>query len=273
VTWHNNVVGMQRVLDAVLRAEVPAFLYASSIGAYSPGAGRIVDESWPTDAVPTAAYGREKSYVERLLDDFEHSDTARRVVRFRPAFLFKEAAASEQRRIFAGPFVPGSLLGMLPLLPYPRGLLFQALHTDDAARAFHRAVVTDVRGAFNIAADPIVDRTVVAETLGARVLEVSPSLIRSAIAAAWHLRIVPAEPALFDLFTSLPLLDSTRARVELQWRPEHSAKDALRELITGMQRGSGADTAPLEPDRPHTRLREFAGVGSRVEGPPTEGER
>ena len=33
-----------------------------------------------------------------------------RVVRLRPSFIFQERAASEQRRIFAGPFLPASLL-------------------------------------------------------------------------------------------------------------------------------------------------------------------
>lgn len=33
-----------------------------------------------------------------------------RVVRLRPALIFKRESATEQRRYFGGPFVPGSLL-------------------------------------------------------------------------------------------------------------------------------------------------------------------
>lgn len=43
-----NVEGSARVLAAVAAAGVPALVYASSVGAYSPGLkDRGVDESWP----------------------------------------------------------------------------------------------------------------------------------------------------------------------------------------------------------------------------------
>ncbi len=51
------------------------------------------------------------------------------------------------------------------MLPGVRGLRFQALHTDDAADAYARAVVQEVRGPFNLAADPVIDGQVLAELL------------------------------------------------------------------------------------------------------------
>ena len=265
VTWHNNVIGSQRILDAVAAAQVPALVYASSVGAYSPGPDRPDDESWPTHSVPTAAYGREKAYVERLLDGFESRHPSTRVVRFRPGFLFKRSAASEQRRIFAGPLVPGIVARATPVLPYPRGLRFQVLHTDDAAEACRRALTTDVRGAFNLAADPVVTGELLADVMGARLVEISPKVVRAGMATAWNLRAAPAEPALFDLVMALPLLDCSRARTELSWSPRVSSREALTELVDGMAAGAGADTAPLERDGLRARLRELAaGAGSRV---------
>jgi UDP-glucose 4-epimerase len=51
-----NVDGSARVFDAAARAGVPALVYASSIGAYSPGPKDEpgVDESWPTDGIPSS---------------------------------------------------------------------------------------------------------------------------------------------------------------------------------------------------------------------------
>src|SRR3954466_420582 len=171
VTWRANAVGSARVFAAASAAGVGALVYASSVGAYSPGPGRRVDESWPTHSVPTAAYGREKAYVERLLDTFEarHPDT--RVVRLRPAFIFQRQAATEQRRIFAGPLVPSSLLrpGRLPVVPWPAGLRFQALHADDVAEAYRLAVVGGGRGAYNVAADPVIHAPAIGEGLRGRV--------------------------------------------------------------------------------------------------------
>jgi UDP-glucose 4-epimerase len=106
-----NVDGSRRILRAVGDAGVPALVYASSLGAYSPGPkDRRVDESWPTEAVPTSFYSRDKAQVERLLDDSEREAPDRRVVRLRPGLIFKREAATGIRRLFAGPFVPSPLI-------------------------------------------------------------------------------------------------------------------------------------------------------------------
>jgi nucleoside-diphosphate-sugar epimerase len=268
VTWRNNVLGTIRVLDAAARSGAPALVYASSIGAYSPGpaADTAVDESWPTHSLPTAGYGREKAYVERLLDIFERNHPAVRVARLRPAFIFKRASATSQRRLFAGPFVPNRLLrpGRVPVLPYPGGLRLQALHSIDAADAYLRAITSDVHGAFNVAADEILDGPALAEILGARPVAVPRPLVRAAVAAAWHARLVPADPKLLDLALDLPVMDTSRARAELGWAPRRSAREALGEMLEGLADGVGGPTAPLAPDRADRRVAEIAtGVGER----------
>ncbi|WP_113701511.1 NAD-dependent epimerase/dehydratase family protein, partial [Nonomuraea lactucae] len=189
VTWRSNVLGSMRVFRAAAEAGVPALVYASSVGAYSPGPkDRPVDESWPTHGWPGAAYSREKAYVERVLDVFEHDHPDIRVVRMRPGFVFKREAASEQRRLFGGPFVPRRLLrpGRIPFVPDIPGLRFQALHADDAGEAYRLAVSRPVTGAFNLAADPVLDPESLARLLGARTVALSPRLARGAMAAGWH---------------------------------------------------------------------------------------
>jgi nucleoside-diphosphate-sugar epimerase len=273
VTWQNNVVGTERLLAAVAAAEVPGLLVASSVGAYSPGpsdaagARRRVDELWPTHSTPSAAHGREKAYVERLLDRFEAEWPTVRVLRMRPAFMFRRGAATEQRRIFAGPFVPRALATNLPVLPYPRGLEFQALHTDDAVDAFARALTSGARGAFNLAAEPVLDGARLAEILDARLVQVPPWMVHSALATAWHLRVAPADPALFDLVCHLPLVDSTRVHDELGWTPAHRATEAFAEFVEGLRHGTGDATVPLATDGVVPRVEEVAaGVGGHPLG-------
>jgi nucleoside-diphosphate-sugar epimerase len=264
VTWRTNVGGSERVFRAAAEAGVRNLVYASSVGAYSPGPGRVVDETWPTHSLPVAAYGREKAYVERLLDAFEREHAETRVVRMRPAFLFTRAAASQQRRIFAGPFVP-DLAARTPVLPYPSGLRFQALTTEDATDAYRLAIIGDERGAFNLAADPIIDGSILAAALGARLIPLPPALVRAGLATAWHLRLAPAEPGLFDLVRVLPELDTGRAERELGWTPTGSAVDAVVAFARGMAAGEGGATVPLEPDSIPARVREvMTGVGGRV---------
>ncbi|MEU3215723.1 NAD-dependent epimerase/dehydratase family protein [Streptomyces sp. NPDC006971] len=253
ITWRSNVLGSIRVFEAVARAGVPALVHASSVGAYSPGPKEEpgVSEEWPTHGWPDASYCREKSYLERVLDAFEPRHPRIRVVRMRPGFLFKEQAASEQRRIFAGRHVPGPLLrpDLLPFVPDLAGLRFQALHTDDAAEAYRAAVVGDVRGPFNLAAEPVIGAPELAELLDARVVRVPRALVRTALAAAWHTHAAPASPHLFDAVLRLPVLDCARARDVLGWRPTRTAQEALSSFLSGVRHGAGMETAPLAGSR------------------------
>jgi nucleoside-diphosphate-sugar epimerase len=262
VTWRSNVIGTERVVEAAGRAGVGAVVYASSVGAYSPVAGQPyagpageslaqrdqpVDESWPTRALPSAAYGIEKSYLERYLDGFEATHPDVRVVRTRNAFVFHTAAAPEQLRIFGGRLAPARLVGSrrIPVLPVPAGLRFQAIHGDDLAGAVVQMLLRPVRGAFNLAADPVVGPEQLAELFRARVIEIPPALVRGALGAAFRLRLVPVEPGLLELFMTLPVMDSTRAHRELDWTPRHSSLDALGELLDGLRAPVGGPTPPL----------------------------
>ncbi|MFE4821662.1 SDR family oxidoreductase [Streptomyces sp. NPDC056704] len=248
-TWRTNVLGSIRVFEAAGAAKVSALVHASSVGAYSPGPKEhAVDESWPTHGWPDAAYCREKAYLERALDSFEHEHPGVRVVRMRPAFLFKRESASEQRRIFGGRFLPGPLARpeLLPFLPDIPGLRIQVLHTDDAAKAYQLAIHGRVQGAFNLAGEPPVDAEMLGEMLGARPVRLPRPAARSAIAAAWGLHLLPASPHLFDAVLRLPLMDCSRAQADLQWRPERTAGEVLEEFLHGLQRGAGGETEPLK---------------------------
>jgi UDP-glucose 4-epimerase len=272
--WEVNVGGTARVLDAAARAGVRAIVHASSVGAYSPSPPDrrqplMVDESWPTHGVPTSAYSREKAYTERLLDAFEarHGDV--RVVRLRPSLIFQAEAASRIRRLFLGTLAPARLLasGKLPVLPTVRGLRFQAVHADDVADAFVTAVVDDdVRGAFNLAAAPVLSLDDVAEELGARAVPVPSSAVRGAVRAGWTARVQPIDVGWYDLARRSPLLDTTRAHQELGWSPRCTATQALRELFAGLERHEGAPTPALEGDEERSRGRELTTGQGAAEG-------
>jgi nucleoside-diphosphate-sugar epimerase len=266
-----NVDGSARVFRAVAEAGVPALLYASSVGAYSPGPkDRRVDESWPTGGVPTSFYSRHKAEVERLLDRFEQEHPHVRAVRLRPGLIFKREAASGIRRLFAGPFLPSPLLRprLLRLVPDLPSLRFQGVHSLDVGDAYRLALVGDARGAFNVAAEPVLDPEQLARTLDARRVPVRPRVARVATSVAYRLRLQPTPPGWLDLALGVPLLDTTRAREELGWEPRRGADEALLELIEGLRDGAGLATPPLARDTGGPfRLRELAGgVGRREPG-------
>ena len=263
-----NVHGSTRVFEAVAEAGVPALVYASSVGAYSPGPkDRAVDESWATGGVQTSFYSRHKAQVERELDRFERAHPDVRVVRLRPGLIFKREAASEIRRYFLGPLLPSPLVRrkLIPVVPDLPGLRFQAVHADDVADAYRLAVVRDVAGAFNVAADPVLDPAVLGDLLGARPLPVAPKVLRALAEVTWKLRLQPTPPGWLDMALAVPIMDTTRAREELGWAPCSRSTEALGELLEGLRLGDGGPTPPLDAAAAGPlRLREFAtGVGAR----------
>lgn len=259
-----NVDGSRRVFSAAAAAGVPALVYASSVGAYSPGPkDRAVDESWPTGGIPSSFYSRHKAEVERLLDVFETEHPEVRTVRLRPGLIFKRDAASEIRRYFAGPLLPNALMRRIPVVPDTPRLRFQAVHSLDIGHAYRRAVVDDgARGAYNVAAEPVLDPERLAELLGARRVKVPARVLRGAAALTWRARLQPTPEGWVDMALGVPLMDTTRARDELGWEPRHDGGEALLELLGGMADGDGLATPPLHAGG--SRLKELAqGVGAK----------
>ena len=268
--WRVNVDGSARVFHAVAAAKVSRLVYASSVGAYSPGPkDRQVDEGWPTDGIDSSYYSRQKSAVERHLDRFEKEAPDCRVVRLRPGLIFKRDAATEIRRYFAGPFLPNLLVrhrDLLPLLPVSTDLIFQAVHSLDVGEAYRLAVTDDsANGPYNLAADPVLDPARLAALVGARPVKVPGHVLRAAAAATWKTRLQPSAPGWVDMALLAPLMDTGRARRELGWTPRRTSEEALAELLEGMGQGAGHDTPPLSPSSSGPfRLRELlSGVGSR----------
>jgi len=266
VTRRANVDGSARVIEAVREAGVPSLVYASSVGAYSSGPkDRRVDESWPTNGIPSSFYSRQKAEVERLLDRFERESPDTRVVRLRPGLIFKGGAASGIRRLFAGPLVPPPLLRrtLIPIVPKDARLRFQAVHSLDVGRAYTLAVASDVRGAFNVAAEPALDPAELGRVLGARSVPIPGGVLRAGAELTWKAHLHPTSPDWLDMALGVPIMDTTRARSELGWEQRHTSGEALLELLEGMRRSEGAETPPLSPRTGGPlRIREFlTGVG------------
>lgn len=268
VTERINVEGSRRVFEAAAAAKAKALIYASSVGAYSPGPKeRQVDESWPVEGIPTSFYSRHKAATEDLLDELEGRAPDLRIVRLRPGLIFKAEAASEIRRLFAGPLLPGFLVRkqLVPLLPNVPRLRFQAVYSRDVGEAYRQAVVRDVRGAFNIAADPEIGIEELREFFGARSIPLPARALRTAADLSWKLRLQPSPPGWIDLALGVPMMDTTRAREELGWEPTLTSLEALDDLLRGLRNAEGAPTPPLEPHAGGPlRARELAtGVGQR----------
>lgn len=293
-----NVLGSRRVFEAVARSGTPALVYASSVGAYSPGPraagaegggssgagtvhpppdrgpfgrdGERVDEGYPTGGVRSCLYSRQKARVERMLDRFEREAPEVRVVRMRPGLIFKREAASGIRRLFLGPFLPRVLFAwrLLPLIPGHDRLRAQVVHSLDVGEAFARAVVDDAaRGAFNVAAEPVVRAETLARWFRAGVVRTPPGLLRAALGAGYRLRVAPVEPGWLDMARQLPIMRTDRVREVLGWSPEFGADQAVDDLLSGLAEGAHLPSPPLSPQRGRA-VRDLLGMPERVASGP-----
>ncbi|MCS5734459.1 NAD-dependent epimerase/dehydratase family protein [Herbiconiux daphne] len=237
-----NVRGTRVVLEAAGLAGVPQVLVASSVGAYSFGPKhRAVGEDWPTGGVQSSHYGRHKAMNERAMDAFEQANPDVAVTRIRPGLVFQPDAATEIAHLFAGRLVPVRLLGLmrhLPVLPLPTSLIAQAVHADDVADAFWRAIERRARGAFNIAADPVLGPAEIAAALGVpRTVPFRRGVLRAIVDLTWRLRLQATDPGWIDLATAIPVMSTARARAELGWAPTISSTAALDQLVDALGAG------------------------------------
>ena len=253
-----NVHGSRKVFESAAEAGAKAIVHASSVGVYSYGPkDRPVDESWPREGTPSSFYARHKAIAERILDEIEGP----RIVRMRPALIFKREAAAGIRRLFLGPFVPTPLLHpkLLKVMPVTDRLVLQAVHSKDVGEAYRLAATNpDAHGALNIAADPVLDPR-------PHGVKVDPRILRALARLTWRARLQPTPPGWLDMGLAVPVMDTTRARMELGWTPTRTSTQAVLELLEGLRRSEGVDTPPLAP---HTggpsRARELlTGVGKR----------
>jgi UDP-glucose 4-epimerase len=247
-----NVSGSRRVFEAVREAHVPALVYASSVGTYSPGPKtELVGEDWPTTGISSSSYALHKATVERMLDEFARAMPDTRLVRLRPALTFKRSAAAEIRRYFLGRIVPPAAADprFIPVVPDIPRLRFQVVHTDDVAEAYRLAVTSDARGPYNVAVEPVLDPAVLAELLGARRVPVPRQLARAALWASWRGRLQPTSEGWLDMALAVPLMSTDRIRDELGWRPRHDARATLIELLAGLRRKEAIPTPVLAGGR------------------------
>ena len=237
-----NLVGSRNVFEATVAAGVQRLVYASSVAAY----GFHRENPQPlTEDVPargTAAhyYSAQKAEVEALLaKTLAGGRTAGYV--FRPCIV---AGPQAPLLIDSLPYtqiserLPGPVLSLLegvpilkPVLPDP-GVPFQLVHHDDVASAMRAAVLgRGVPGAYNLAASGELTIKLLAEELGWYSIPV-PELALDAVAdMIGRLGFLPAQAQWIAAFREPVLMNASKARRELGWRPKHDALQTLRETI------------------------------------------
>jgi nucleoside-diphosphate-sugar epimerase len=224
-----NLTGSRNGFAAAVAApRVKRLVYTSSVAAY----GFHEDNPQPlTEDVPVRGterfyYSAQKADLEEALED-ETAGSGLEVYVLRPCIVAGPDALMLIREL---PQVaaPGLVRRVLPpVLPNP-GVPLQLVHHDDVAAA----LVAATRGAgtpgpYNLAGEGTITLGDLARELGWRSIPV-PSQLVTAAAVGAALPLVPSQAQWVNAGRVPVVMDTSRARRELRWRPKHDTREVLR---------------------------------------------
>ncbi len=244
-----NLDGSRNVFEAAVSARAKRMVYASSVAAYGfhPDNRQPLTEEVPARGSSGLYYSAHKAAVEALLHEtLDGSSTAAYV--FRPCIVagrdarlliddlpytqISERLPEPVRRLLDG--VPI----LKPVLPDP-GMPFQLVHHDDVASAMRAAVLgRGTPGAYNLAGPGQLTVAELASELGWYSIPVSELAVDAVAGMVGCLGFLPAQAQWVTVFRESVIMDATKARRELRWRPKHDALQTLRETIAAARMGA-----------------------------------
>ncbi|HEX4482176.1 MAG TPA: NAD-dependent epimerase/dehydratase family protein [Solirubrobacteraceae bacterium] len=237
-----NLEGSRNVFAASVSAGVKRLVYASSVAAY----GYHADNPQPlTEDVPAHGsdghyYSAQKAEVEAALHEALDASATDAYV-LRPCIV---AGPDAPMLIDNLPYtqlserLPRAVLRLLdgvpilkPVLPDP-GVPFQLVHHDDVATAMRAAVLgRGSAGAYNLAGPGQLSVAQLAEELGWYSIPVPELAVDAVAEMVARLGFLPAQAQWISAFREPVIMDASKARRELGWRPRYEALQTLRATI------------------------------------------
>ena len=238
-TRHINVEGSRNVFEAAVAAGAQRLVYASSVAAYGfAEVDGLLTEDLPARGHARHPYSAHKAEVEAVLADaLAAGETDAWVLRAcivagPDAATFVEQARWPDR--LPGPL--GTLAGAVAVLP-DAGVPFQLVHHDDVATALRAGVLgRGEPGAYNIAADGEVTMRDLARALGYHTIPMPRLAVEAASEVVARLPFLPEEAAWIEALRRPVLMDTSKARRLLKWRPRYDAMQTL-ELTVNARSG------------------------------------
>jgi nucleoside-diphosphate-sugar epimerase len=236
-----NVDGSLNAFRAAVAAGARRFVHASSVAAYgfSSDLPASIIEDEPLRPDDRFFYAAEKAAVEDALRAEADAHPEVELYVLRPCGVVgpDTTGAKDLAPGTLAPFVrrvaDHALRARFPLpIPVPvPGLRFQLVHHDDVGQALLRAALGDgPPGAYNIAGDGVVTLADLLRELGA-----VPITLPEAVGQipARLVSALPLPPPLqwVKAATYPVLMDTTRARVQLGWRPRFRGIEAWRDTL------------------------------------------
>ncbi len=116
----------------------------------------------------------------------------------------------------------------------------QFIHEDDVGQAIVKCVLAaGPPGAYNIAGDGVVSGAEVARELGLTPIPIPGRVVEAAARAAASVPwppFMPASAEWVEAFSHPAIMDTSRAKSQLDWQPRYTGLEALRKGIDAARR-------------------------------------
>jgi UDP-glucose 4-epimerase len=245
-----NVMGTTKVLGACAEAGVRKAVLKSSTAVYGarPGNAAFLNEDHALRGSKRSGTIRDLLEIETFCRGLRHRSPQLELTILRFASIVGTTADTPLTRFLKLPLAPG-LLGFDPRM--------QLIHEDDVVEALAHAVLKDVPGIINVAAEEIIPLNKMRGLAGKRPISI-PHLLayrsRHLLARTGRLarEVLPIEP---DYLRYSWVADLRCMREELGFSPRHSAEDTLREFAEH-EHTSSLQAGPFSLARDEKRLRD-----------------
>jgi UDP-glucose 4-epimerase len=238
-----NVEGSRKVFEAAIKAGAERICYASSVAAYGfhPENPEWLTEDIPARGTPEHYYSQQKAEVEGVLAQQLLRTSRTNAWVFRPCIV---AGPRAQMLLEEMPYyrlsdaLPDAVTRLLSTMPMLKpvipdlGVRFQFVHEDDVASAFVAGVLgRGEPGPYNLAANGTLKMTDIADALGWYSVPVPDAAVEATAEIIARIPSLPEAFAWVHAVRQPVLMKTDRARKQLGWKPEHTAKATLKQLV------------------------------------------
>jgi nucleoside-diphosphate-sugar epimerase len=242
-----NLEGSRNVFEAATAAGVTRLVYTSSVAAYGfhDDNPDVLTEEIEPRGTEEFYYSAQKAELEGLLSEITGRSSTGTYV-FRPCIvagpdapmlidnlMMKTGIGDRLDRVR---HVLGAVPFVKPVLP-DTGVPFQLVHHDDVATAVRAAVLgRGSPGVYNLAGDGTLTTGDLARELGWYTVPVPKQAVGVAGGVVAKTPLMPARASWLTAFRQPVLMDTSKARGELGWRPKYDSRETLRAMVSAFRR-------------------------------------
>jgi UDP-glucose 4-epimerase len=214
-----NISGTSKLLEHCQAFGVPKVVLLSSANVYGPRPDnpQFLTEDAPLMAAQRFPAMRDLVEIDHLVSTFLWRARDVETVILRPVHILGSVHNAPSNYLRLDP-VP-VLLGFDPMI--------QVIHERDVAEAIMAALAPGLRGIFNLTGPGELPLSAILRALGRRTVRIPHPIAKPLWSAAFRLGISSYPVAEFDFIRYVCMVDGTRARDELGFRPRSSLDETL----------------------------------------------